>query len=75
MAQQPKPPYSYRATIRAIVIVLFVIAAVIIAVTFISYIPSAVNGGIGSVCGLLFAGLLIGSVLLDRWFKAQRRLK
>jgi len=57
------------------VIEIFVIAALVIVGVFISYIPGALSDGAGGVIGLLIAALLIGGVMLNRWFRVQRRLK
>lgn len=79
MSEQPKKPskptYSYQATIRATVIVTFILIALFLGGTFISFLPGAASDGIGGIIGWLAAVLLITGVILDRWFKVQRKLK
>lgn len=79
MSQQPKEPpkptYSYQATLRATAIVTFILVALFLVGMFIFFLPGAVSNGIGGIIGWLVAAVLIGGVVLDRWFKVQRRLK
>lgn len=74
MSQQ-KGPYSYKATVRAAVIVCFIAALLIFAWLIISNAPSMLSGGPTGVCALLIVVALVGGRLLSMWFKAQDKLK